>query len=499
MPDSNLVPFQPGVINPNRDHLPDVQGLDRFIALAQSDPEKARALLKALTVKKFTPHEGQRPVMDSQARFMTMCAGRRFGKTKIAAAIILRSCRRANTMNWWAAPTYKIVKRGYAEVLRQLPPDTLSKPAPPDSAFDAGRSVILRFKNGSRLEFYSTERSEGMLGEGVDFAILDEAARMPENVWTQIIRPTLADRGGRALFISTPLGRNWFYGMYQRGQDELQPNYASWRFPSMANPFIPAEEWEEMQETLPQAVYEQEILADFISDAAAVFRIPDNGVVPIAEPAGQVVLGVDLAKHRDFTVLCGINAETRQPCYHERFTNVSWPEQRARIHRAVENIERTADSLTVVLDSTGIGDVVYDDLSLEGLDTVPIKFSPQWKYKAVMLLAADLERGDAFLHEAQVKEFQSYSYQITDAGRWKFEASIGHDDEVSAMLMAHWGVVNEGVPNVHLLTAGGSALAATSEDDSDPWLEEDIVDGEVVEETFTPPTQHELLVRGWNW
>jgi hypothetical protein len=483
-------------------HLPNVQGLEKFIALAQNDPNAARELLTKLAAKKFTPHDGQKPVMDAHQRFLLMCAGRRFGKTKIAAALALRKARRQNQMVWWVAPTYKIVKRGYAEVIRQLPPDLLTKPAPPESAFDAGRAVILRFKNGSRMEFYSAERPDGMLGEGVDFAVLDEAATMQEHIWTQIVRPTLADRGGGALFISTPRGRNWFYKMYQRGQDPLQENYASWRFPSMANPFIPASEWEEMEETLPRAVYEQEILADFISNAASVFRLPSDGsgVVPMHTPAGHVVIGIDLAKVNDFTVIQGVNTGDRKPCYHERFNSVSWPEQRRRIHDAIAKIEETATGTTIMLDSTGVGDVVYDDLSLEGLDAVPIKFTQQWKQMAVMLLAADLERGNAFLHQEQLREFESYAYHITEAGRWKFEADSGHDDEVSAMLLAHWGVVNEGVPDIRMITAGPSQLPRGVSDPNDDSYDYELEDADVVEdelEVYRPPSLHTLLHRGW--
>lgn len=415
--------------------------------------------------------------------------------TKIAAALALRTARRQKKMIWWVAPTYKIVKRGYAEVLRQLPPDVLTRAAPNERGFDAGRAIRLDFKTGSKMEFYSAERPEGMLGEGVDYAVLDEAATMHETVWTQIVRPTLADRSGGALFISTPRGRNWFYKMYLAGQDPEMAAYESWRFPSMANPHIPAEEWEEMEHTLPRAVYEQEILADFISNAAAVFTIPDSAIASIERPAGAVVLGIDLAKHNDFTVLCGVNSGNRKPCYHERFNAVSWPEQRRRIHAAVAAISKAgAESVSVVLDTTGIGDVVYDDLTIEGMDVIPIKFSNQWKYLAVMLLAADLERGQAFIHTEQEREFEGYGYQITEAGRWKFEALHGHDDEVSAALLAHWGTVNEGVPNATLLS---SADSVEEPDEEDPWADYDEVEEVEGEVVYTPPSARELLIRGW--
>ena len=493
-------PFVKG--DPRINTLPDVQALEKFRALAQSDPEAARRLLERITAKKFVPHDGQRPVMDAKERFLTMCAGRRFGKTKIAAAMMIRKARRENKMVWWVAPTYKVVKRGYTEVLRQLPTELLTKPPQPETAFDAGRSVVLHFKSGSRMEFYSAERPDGMLGEGVDFAVLDEAATMPENIWSQIVRPTLADHQGGALLISTPRGRNWFYRMWLRGQDQMQTDYASWRFPSMANPYIPASEWESMEAELPRAVYEQEVLADFISNAAAVFRIPKDGVVSIQQPQGHVVLGIDLAKHHDFSVLTGVNTHNRMPCYHERFNAVSWPEQRARIRRAIERIEKTAESVTVMMDSTGLGDVVYDDLSYEGVDAVPIKFTAQWKQQAVMRLAADLERGDAFIHAKQQNEFDSYSYEITDAGRWKFSAPSGaYDDEVSAALLAHWGVVTEGVPDAHILTANNEPSRFDVEEEPDPWLDEAAAadTGEVMERTMTfrPRSMRDLMVNGF--
>lgn len=479
--------------------------LKQFEALMAADPERAQALLEGLLAKKFIPHEGQRPVMESAARFKTMCAGRRFGKTKIAAALAMRKCRQPRMMVWWVAPTYKIVKRGYNEVLRQLPKETLTKPAPPDTSFDSGRSVVLSFKNGSKMEFYSAERAEGMLGEGVDLAILDEAAIMPEHVWFQIVRPTLADRQGEALFISTPRGRNWFHKMYLMGQDDLVPAYDSWRFPSMTNPYIPAEEWEDLEQTLPAAVYEQEVMADFVSNAASVFRIPESGIVPIERPKGHVTFGIDLAKYNDFTVITGVNSGNRHVCHHERFNSVSWPEQRRRVRAAIEKVEANgADSVTVMLDSTGIGDVVYDDLSLEGLDAIPVKFTNQWKQQAVMLLAADLERGNAFIIDKQLSELESYAYEITDAGRWKFEAASGHDDEVSAALLAHWGIVNEGVPDVHMLTTSGvgdddlGGSAGEPEDEVDDWSGHyhDAAEDEPETKIIEPLSHQELLVRG---
>lgn len=498
---------------------PNVQrhDLDRLISLIQADPEAATKLLKNVTSKVLIPHsEGQREVLTAQERFMVLCAGRRWGKSKVGAARALREARgdRAKKIVW-VAPLYKIVKRGYEAVVDQIPDGQLAKPAPSSAGFDAGRAIKLEFKNGSTIEFYTAQNAEGMLGASFDFLIMDEAATLKENVWTQIIRPTLADTQGSALFISTPRGKNWFHKMWLRGQsdDPKDSEYRSWRFPSYTNPTIPESEFYGMKDELPEAEYEQEVLALFNSLAANVFRFnwekipgpdddPDDygrnlSLVDLQEPRGHVVVGIDLAKARDWTVILGVRAEDRIPCYHDRFNKVSWPDQRRAIHAAIEEILETATGVTIMMDSTGVGDVVYDDLSEEGLDIVPIKFTPQWKSDAVRLLSADLQRGQAFVIHEQIDEFESYASTMTDTGRIKYEASSGHDDEVSAALLAHWGVVHSGVPNIQTVTVGG---------DADYGYQDDGIDWETYdegrrrdtgiprrEEIYREPTTAELL------
>jgi hypothetical protein len=470
---------------------------ERAMAAIQSNPEAAQRLLKKLQKYMLVPHsEGQRDVLMADERFLILCAGRRWGKTKVGAARALREARNhPGKIIWWIAPIYKNVKRGYSEVLKQLPPELLTHAPPPETAFDAGRSVTLKFTNGSRMEFYSADRPEGMLGGSADFVILDEAATMPENVWFQIVQPTLADRQGGALMISTPRGKNWYYRLWVEGQDDLVTDFKSWRFPSFTNPTIPESEWERQKEILPAAIYEQEVLAEFISASASVFRFGDEAVQPLSTPRGHVVMGIDLAKYNDFTVLIAYNAGNRRPVYHERFNSVSWPEQRRRIGAAIANLyDRGATDVSIFMDSTGIGDVVYDDLSFEGIDAVPIKFTNQWKQQAVMLLAADLERGHAYICPDQVREFESYGYTISETtGRWKFEAGTGHDDEVSAALLAHWGLVNIGVPDVR-------TLADLETGEGTPWdAEDEVIEGEVVHQELPVATLAELYNNPAAW
>jgi hypothetical protein len=433
--------------------------LDRWQALARSDPAAAARILGRLRDKLFVPHPGQREVIASEARFRILRAGRRWGKTRLAAHLAIRNAlAKPNQMVWWVSNSDKNVRRGYRNVLAQLPPEFLAKPAPSEGANDR----ILTFRNGSKMEFYtagSAGRTTGsdaspLTGEGVDFLIIDEAALITEMVWYQHLRPTLADTKGEAIIISTPRGRNWFWKLWQRGQVPGTP-YESFHFTSYDNPYVENSEIEDAKATLPSLVFEQEYLAKFVQNAASIFMLPDEQVLDtLSTPKGWVVMGVDLAKKEDFTVLTACNGDTRMPVYYDRFNELSWPTQRQIIENAAQEIAgyQGVEHLTIGVDSTGLGDVIYDELDESGFDVVPINFgSGRQKELMVWQLAADIEHGFSFIMDDMVDEFESFEYEITDSGRYKFEAAEGHDDKVAAKMIENWVVVNEGPPNVRTL------------------------------------------------
>lgn len=416
-------------------------------------PDELEAALKALKGKLFIPHEGgQREVLDASGRFKVVAAGRRWGKTKAAAREVVRAARQGDSMNWWVANTYRNVRRGYREVVRQTPRELLAKEPPVSTS----NELILQYKTGALVEFYSAGNADALAGEGLDFLVVDEAGLILDSVWYQLLRPTLMDKKGRAFIISTPRGRNWFYKLFMKGQAR-EKGYESWRFPQTANPTIDPEETENAKLEMPEIFYRQEILAEFLASGASIFGrgVEHIGTVikGLADPRGDVFVGIDLAKQADFTVISAARGEDAVPVYLERFTDVSWPVQRKRIHAAVEYLENYpgVTSVTVLVDVTGVGDVVYDDLMDEGLYCIPIPFSNAWKDKAVKLLAADMEQGRGHITEEQLEEFESYAFTITDSGKFKYEASVGHDDYVSAKLLEHWGLHFEGPPAIQAL------------------------------------------------
>ena len=458
--------------------------MQRMRALMEANPAEAAKLLKKLNRYVMKPHEGQRPVLDDPRRFKVLNCGRRWGKTMVGAKAVVTNAQKPDLTIWWVAPTYRIVKRGYAEVLKQLPPQMLTHDPPPDTNFDAGRSVILKLKNGSRIEFYSATMPESMLGASVDYVVVDEAATMKPNIWHQIISPTLIDRLGRALMISTPRGLNWFYLEWLKGQDPSEPDHASWTFTSYDNPHLPPGEVQRMAAGMPQLEEDQEILAKFLAPGSSVFLVPErakqkviklkNGLLkdvtgaPITVKGEYVTLGIDLAKQRDFTVIYGARASDRRNCYFERSNSVSWEEQKRRIRRAVNTLRVAgAEDVLLVMDSTGVGDPIVDSLEMDGYSVVPVNFSGVHKPNMVKLLATDLERAHSFVLDDEFidKEFQAYSMSVTPSGRFTYSAPEGmHDDVVSAKMLQHHGVVNESAGIVKVL--GGVQVEGDDQDDA---------------------------------
>ena len=208
-------------------------------------------------------HPAQREVFESPARFKVVAAGRRFGKTLFAAATaIMVAASKPDAIVWWVSPSHdqsRIALRMVAKAIPQKHREvnkTLSE---------------IYLSNGGRIAFKSGERSDNLRGEGLDLVIIDEAAFVSEALWTQAIRPTLSDKNGKALLISTFDGENWFYDLYRRALDPDSTAWAGWRFPTSANPYIPADEIAEARRNLPKEVFEQEYEASPLAFAGAVF------------------------------------------------------------------------------------------------------------------------------------------------------------------------------------------------------------------------------------
>ena len=207
-------------------------------------------------------HQGQEQVWTSRARFKVLAAGRRWGKSRLGAALCLAELvegRRA----WWVSPTYPIAEIGWRSIKE------LARQVPGIVIHEGDRQAT--FQRGF-IQVKSADNSTGLRGEGLDLLIIDEAAHirnLPE-VWEQALRPSLSDRKGRALFISTPKGFNHFFELYKRGEDGGE--WAAFHFPSVSNPFLDPAEIQAARLDLPALVAKQEYDAEFVQLAGALFK-----------------------------------------------------------------------------------------------------------------------------------------------------------------------------------------------------------------------------------
>lgn len=391
----------------------------------------------------YQSHPGQQEVHDSVARFRTAVCGRRWGKSLMAAHEALAEMIKPDSRGWVVAPTYDLAYKVFRETYwtsKKKMPDWISR--------TSESRQFIEFKNGSFIEAKSADNPDSLVGEGLNFLIIDEAARIKESVWTECLRPTLSDRKGWALFISTPRGRNWFNRAYATGMDKLWPDFESWLFPSSSNPYLDPEEIEQARMTLPERVFQQEYLAMFLDDAGGVFRNVRScikGTLGSPEPGHQYAIGVDLAKYQDFTVITVLDLDNGHLIYFDRFNKIDWSIQKKRIVNVAEIYPGT-----VIIDSTGVGDPIYEDLYARGDITVePYKFTNESKKRLIDKLAMMIEKNEVSFPEIPelINELEIYQYEMTSAGNLRFNAPSGyHDDCVISLGLACMGFEFSGPP-----------------------------------------------------
>ncbi len=215
--------------------------------------------------------------MDGARRFNSICCGRRWGKSTLGMDLALDLALDGKRVAYFE-PTYKMLAEVWRELSRQLPPP-LGKPSSQDHRID--------LVTGGVIELWSLDNPDSSRGRAYHRVIVDEAAMVPLllDAWQHVLRPTLTDFAGDAWFLSTPRGFNDFKTLYDWGADAAHPLWAAFRAPSSDNPHIPAAEIEQARRELSPAAFGQEYLADFLSDARAVFpSICYEARVPVATP-----------------------------------------------------------------------------------------------------------------------------------------------------------------------------------------------------------------------
>lgn len=296
---------------------------------------------------------------------------------------------------------------------------------------------------GGIVDMWSLDNPDSVRGRKYKRAVVDEAAMVKglKEAWNAVIRPTLTDFKGDGWFLSTPRGMDFFWEGFSNGQSPDHPEWMSWQMPTTANPFIDPAEVEEARKSLPERIFEQEYLAAFLEDAGGVFRgvraVVDTGRTDNEPPKPGIryALGLDLARVQDFTVLSVMDQTGRQ-VYHERFNQISWERQLASVTRVAKQY-----NAPITMDSTGVGDPIFEALRRAGLKVQGYHFTNQSKEELIDGLAMAIENRQVSLMDIpqQTTELLAYQYELTPSRNVRMNAPEGmNDDCVIALALSHY-------------------------------------------------------------
>lgn len=187
-------------------------------------------------------------VFTSDARFRILVAGRRFGKTFLSQVELCRAAWSLGRLVWYIAPSYKQAKRIAWKPLKQMTrPYWAGRPNETDLRIEliTGGTICLR----------GADNYNSLRGDGLDFLILDEYASIAKEAWPEVLRPALADKQGKALFIGTPRGHDHLYDLYQGAQK--QPDWATFQFTTEEGGNVPPAELEAATRDLDERTFRQ--------------------------------------------------------------------------------------------------------------------------------------------------------------------------------------------------------------------------------------------------
>ncbi len=372
--------------------------------------------MQTVGLKLHNPHPAQKQVLDCDKRFIVMMAGRRFGKSLISQTISIETAVNKKRVAY-ITPTYQLGKIFFKEIVDLLPLEIYSKNE---------SDLVITFITGGSIRFFTGERLDNLRGLKFHLAVIDEASFIPnlEDGWLNSIRPTLTDYKGKAIFLSTPKGKNYFFSLFSKAE----PDWQSFKFTTYDNPYIDPNEIDDARKQLPEVVFEQEYMANPAENAANPFgsQYIRNCIHPVTTMP-VVAYGIDLAKSVDWTVIVGLDQDGNV-AYFDRF-QMDW-------HNTKQTILRLP-KCPILVDSTGVGDPILEDLQREGVMIQGLKFTSSSKQQLMEGLQAAIHQGKIGYPEGIIsQELEVFEYMYTATGV-KYSAPSGfHDDAVMALALA---------------------------------------------------------------
>jgi hypothetical protein len=373
-------------------------------------------------------------IISSTAKYHVACVGRQFGKSMMAMNLVLYwAINDGPCKILWVSPVYSQTSKVQKELMQAIGGSGLVKSCNYSENYIA-------LKNGSEILFRSAEKYDNIRGLTVDYGVLDEAAFMKEDAWKEAIKPVFLVRGKKVLFISTPKGKTWFYELFQLGQSADYSNYTHYTGSSYDTPYIDREEIEDAKRTLPENVFKQEYLAEFIDSGGEVFTaLKKNCFDQYSQPNGKVYCGIDLGKQADYTVATFIDSQGKIVDIY-RANAQEWTTMTQEILTRARRW-----NATLMVEVNSIGDVIYEQLKKQWQDTHPFVTTSRSKNEIVEGLILDMNETAVLIPSRELwpylyDELSVFTYEYNPKTRsLKYGHPSGlHDDTVISLAIANY-------------------------------------------------------------
>ncbi len=390
---------------------------------------------------KFTPRSYQLPslqALDSGIKRVVKVWHRRSGKDKTDFNYMVKeACKRVGTY-FYFLPEYTQARKviwdnmdndGF-KLLDHIPPSIIRKK----------NETTLRIEliNGSAIQLMGADNfAQSGVGTNPVGVVFSEYSITNPKVW-DFIRPILLANDGWAIFNFTPRGQNHAYELLEMAKNN--PNWFCEVLTVNETGVVTPEMIEqERRDGMPQAMIDQEYYCKFIESATSFFkRIDEVCILEPQQPSHHMYqMGVDLAKYQDFTSISVIDLNTFEQVYLDRFNQVDWNLQKAKIGEVYYKFGRPRG----FIDATGVGDPVVEDLNRTGVALEPIKFNEGNRMDILTNLELKMEQMRIkLLNDPVLKaELSYFQYMLTDQGRTKVVVPGGlHDDTVFATALSAW-------------------------------------------------------------
>lgn len=366
----------------------------------------------------------QKQILESPARFTVTEASTKAGKTFSHLWWIFEQAHlevKKGANFWWVAPVYGQAEIAFNRLVRTIQANSL---------YEINRSkLFIKTPCETYIHFKSAEKPDNLYGEDVFAAVFDEFTRAREEAW-HALRSTLTATGGRCKFIGNVKGKkNWGYHLAMKAKAG-EPNFSYHKitaWDAVEAGILKSEEIEQAKRDLPENVFNELYLAQASDDGSNPFgiRFIRNQLTVLSQnPA--VCFGIDLAKSTDWTVITGLDEGCRV-CHYDRFQK-DWKQTR-------EAIESLPD-VTTVIDSTGVGDPVVEDIQRNKPLVEGFKYTSQSKQQLMESLAVSIQKGEIWFPEEYQDELESFEFEFTRTGV-RYSAPSGvHDDCVNSLALA---------------------------------------------------------------